>query len=76
MKDANGIETPMALKCQLDQQFYATLYFGKFNEGGIHWMTHTKRYKSNFRMFAVVLGYPFSGRASNDDGLKMHDHGV
>jgi hypothetical protein len=35
-------------------------------------------YKSNFRVFASLLGYPFSGRniTNGKDGIQMHEHGV
>jgi hypothetical protein len=57
---------------QLIQQFFVTIYFGNSDDGDIYWMTGNGRYKSTFRRFAIVLGYPFSGRSSDDDVHKMH----
>ena len=58
--------------------FFATLFFGKDNSGDIYWMTGNKPYKSNFRQWAALLGYPFSGRKvpEGKDGIRMHEHGI
>jgi hypothetical protein len=39
-------------------------------------MTGNQPYKSNFREFAAILGYPFNGRNSKNSVLRMHEHGV
>jgi hypothetical protein len=61
---------------QLIHQFFATVYFGESDDGDIYWMTGNKHYKSTFRKFAAVLGYPFHDRTSGEDGYKMHAHGI
>ncbi|KAK1627194.1 hypothetical protein QYE76_001509 [Lolium multiflorum] len=57
-------------------QFYATLYIGKSSDIDIYWITGNRQYKSSFKTFAAVLGYPWFGRNSKKGGLRMHEHGV
>jgi hypothetical protein len=46
---------------QTIHQFFSTLYFGKANSGDIYWMNGNRPYKSTFRQWDSLLGYPFSG---------------
>jgi hypothetical protein len=61
---------------EMIHQFFATLFIGKSNDIDIYWMTNNRQYKSTFKVFASVLGYPFFGRNSKRGGKKMHEHGV
>ncbi|KAM0827102.1 hypothetical protein ACQ4PT_068424 [Festuca glaucescens] len=61
---------------QLVHQFFATVYFGDSNDGYIYWITGNKPYKSTFRRFAAILGYPFKGLTLADVGERMHTKGV
>jgi hypothetical protein len=61
---------------QMIHQFFASLYILKLDDGDIYWMTNNHPYKSTFKVFASVLGYPFYGRNSKRGGKRMHEHGV
>ena len=53
------------------QQFYATVVFDKDINIGMTWMSDTHMLTSNFREFAAILGYRFSG-SMLDEGTRMH----
>ncbi|KAK1663833.1 hypothetical protein QYE76_051992 [Lolium multiflorum] len=61
---------------EMIHQFYATLHIGKSNDIDIQWMTDNHLYKSSFKNFASVLGYPWFGKNSKKGGHRMHEHGV
>jgi hypothetical protein len=59
---------------EMIHQFFTTLFIGKSNDIDIYWMTNNRQYKSTFKVFASVLGYPFFRRNSKRGGKKMHEH--